>query len=54
MLEAIWGIFFRILSWMIYPSTQNPILPMLGVVIISIILVGFLRTLGFFKRYPDA
>lgn len=54
MLDAIWGIFFQILSWMIYPSSQNPVLPVLGVVITSIILVGFLRIFGFFKRYPDA
>lgn len=52
-LSNVWGLFYEYIKWVLYPSSDNPILYVLGASVILTIGLGFLKLLGFRKRYND-
>lgn len=49
----LFGLFLEFFKWILFPSSSNPALYVLGISVISTIIFGFLGKMMFIRRYPN-
>lgn len=51
-ITTVFSLFLSVMQWILFPSTDNPVLYTIGASVISIISLGFLGKFLFLRRYP--